>query len=170
MEVTDSKLFVGNLAWTATEEDLKQHFGQFGNIQQVEVMRDRFTDRARGFAFVTFATAEEAINAVNNTEGREFMGRPLKVNVARPREERPAGERRSFDGPRRSGPGGPGGGGRGGFAPRRPYSGGGGGDRGGSFGGDRPKRRFDSNDRFGDDRGRSERPRRDQDGFGDSNY
>jgi RNA recognition motif-containing protein len=149
----DNKLFVGNLAWGATEEDLSQYFGQYGKIQQVEVMRDRFTNRARGFAFVTFESPEEAQAAANTTEGKEFMGRPLKVNVARPREDRPAGERRSFDGPR----GGNGGGG-GGFRPRRPFSGGGG---GGGRGGD-DRRRFDRNDRGGDRGGY----RGDRGGFG----
>jgi RNA recognition motif-containing protein len=164
MDVNDSKLFVGNLAWSATEEDLKQYFGQFGNLQQVEVMLDRVTGRARGFAFISFATTEEAVNAVNNTEGKEFLGRPLKVNIARPREERADGERRSFGGPP-----------RGDFRPRRPFGGGGGG------GGDRPKRHFDRGssggggrggfDRGGD-RGGNRRSDRGgyKDGFGDSNY
>ena len=133
----DNKLFVGNLAWGAAEEDLQQYFGQFGKIQQVEVMRDRFTNRARGFAFVTFETPEEAQAAADSTEGKDFMGRPLKVNVARPREDRPQGERRFNDGPR-------GGGNRGSFRPRRSFNGGG--DRNSNFG-DRPRRRFDRDDR-----------------------
>ncbi|MDR2513352.1 MAG: RNA-binding protein [Puniceicoccales bacterium] len=138
----DNKLFVGNLAWGAAEEDLQQYFGQFGKIQQIEVMRDRFTNRARGFAFVTFETPEEALAAANNTEGKDFMGRPLKVNVARPREDRPQGERRFSD----NGPRG-GGSNRGGsFRPRRSFNGGGG-ERGGSGYGDRPRRRFDRDDR-----------------------
>ncbi|MDR1498060.1 MAG: RNA-binding protein [Puniceicoccales bacterium] len=138
----DNKLFVGNLTWDATEEDVRQYFAKFGNVQQVEVMRDRFTNRARGFAFVTFATGEEAQNAVNNTEGREFQGRPLKVNVARPREENSGGERRSYDAPRG------GGGDRGGFRPRRPFNSfNNGGDRRG--GNDRPRRRSFDRDRGG---------------------
>jgi RNA recognition motif-containing protein len=136
----DNKLFVGNLAWGVTEEDLNQYFGRFGKIQQVEVMRDRFTNRARGFAFVTYETPEEAIAAVNSTEGQEFMGRPLKVNVARPREDRPPRERRDFDGPRG---GGGGGGDRGGFRPRRSFNGPRGGGGGGGGYDDRPRRRFD---------------------------
>ncbi|MDR1817440.1 MAG: RNA-binding protein [Puniceicoccales bacterium] len=146
----DNKLFVGNLAWGATEEDLQKYFGQFGTVQQVEVMRDRFTGRARGFAFVTFATPEEAQGAVNNTEGKEFQGRPLKVNVARPREENPP-PRRDFNG----------GGDRGGFRPRRFGNdrggfnrggrGGGGYDRGGDRG---PRRRdFDRGGRGGFEEG-----------------
>ena len=117
----ENKLFVGNLPWAATEDDIRAHFAQFGEVTGVEVMRDKFTGRARGFAFVTMASNEHAQSAIAKTEGIDFMGRPLKVNVARPREERP-----SFGGGDRGGFGG--GGGRGGF--------GGGGGRGG-FGGDR---------------------------------
>lgn len=118
----DNKLFVGNLAWATTEDDLNAYFGQFGTVETVEVLRDKFTGRARGFAFVIMATAEDAQKAIENTEGREFQGRPLKVNVARPLEEKP---------PRR---------GNGGFRPRfggnAPRSGGfGGNSRGGSRGG-----------------------------------
>lgn len=103
----DNKLFVGNLAWETNEDDLKQHFSRFGTVDSAEVMRDKFTGRARGFGFVVMSTPEEAQVAIENTEGAEFMGRPLKVNIARPREENaPVRERRSF-------------GERGGFAPRR---------------------------------------------------
>ena len=140
----DNKLFVGNLAWAATEEDIRAHFAQFGEVSTVEVMRDKFTGRARGFAFVTMANGEAAQAAIAKTEGVEFMGRPPKVNVARPREERPAfggGDRGGFGGERRGGFGG-GGGGRGGFGgERRGGFGGGrggfGGGRGGFGGGDR---------------------------------
>ena len=124
----DNKLFVGNLAWETNEDDLKQYFSQFGTVESAEVMRDKFTGRARGFGFVVMATAEEAALAVEKTEGVEFMGRPLKVNVARPREEGAPRERRSFGGNR-----GGFGGGRGGFGGRR--EGGFGGGRG--FGGRR---------------------------------
>ena len=86
----ENKLFVGNLPWAATEEDIRAHFAQFGDVTTVEVMRDKFTGRARGFAFVTMASNEHAQAAIAKTEGFDFMGRPLKVNVARPREERPA--------------------------------------------------------------------------------
>lgn len=103
----DNKLFVGNLAWETNEDDLKQHFSRFGTVESAEVMRDKFTGRARGFGFVVMSTPEEAQVAIENTEGAEFMGRPLKVNIARPREENaPVRERRSF-------------GDRGGFSPRR---------------------------------------------------
>ncbi len=141
----DNKLFVGNLAWAATEADIRAHFSQAGEVTSVEVMMDKFTGRPRGFAFVTMGNAQQAQDAIAKTEGVEFMGRPLKVNVARPREERPAfggGERRGgFGGGERRG--GFGGGDRGGFGggERRGGFGGGrggfGGDRRGGFGGDR---------------------------------
>lgn len=118
----DNKLFVGNLAWAATEDDIRAYFGQFGVVESVEVLRDKFTGRARGFAFVVMATAEDAQKAIENTDGREFQERPLKVNIARPREEKPP----------RYGNGG-------GFRPRF----GGNRDRGeGGFGGDRPRGGF----------------------------
>ena len=126
----ENKLFVGNLPWAATESDIRAHFSQGGEVVSVEVMMDKFTGRPRGFAFVTMANAQAAQDAIAKTENIDFMGRPLKVNVARPREERP-----SFGGdrPRSGGFGGGGGGGsRGGF--------GGGGSRGGfGGGGDRPR-------------------------------
>jgi len=128
----ENKLFVGNLPWAATESDIRAHFSQGGEVVSVEVMMDKFTGRPRGFAFVTMANAQAAQDAIAKTENIDFMGRPLKVNVARPREERP-----SFGGdrPRSGGFGGGGGGGsRGGFG------GGGGGSRGGfGGGGDRPR-------------------------------
>ncbi len=128
----ENKLFVGNLPWAATESDIRAHFSQGGEVVSVEVMMDKFTGRPRGFAFVTMASAQAAQDAIAKTENIDFMGRPLKVNVARPREERP-----SFGGdrPRSGGFGGGGGGSRGGFG-----GGGGGGSRGGfGGGGDRPR-------------------------------
>jgi len=125
----ENKLFVGNLPWAATESDIRAHFSQAGEVVSVEVMMDKFTGRPRGFAFVTMGNAQQAQDAIAKTENIDFMGRPLKVNVARPREERPAGG--GFGGgERRGGFGGGGGGGRGGF-------GGGGGGRGGFGGGGR---------------------------------
>lgn len=85
----DKKLFVGNLAWATTGDDLKAYFGQFGTVESVDVLCDKFTGRARGFAFVIMATPEDAQRAIENTEGREFQGRPLKVNIARPLEDKP---------------------------------------------------------------------------------
>ena len=151
----ENKLFVGNLPWAATESDIRAHFSQAGEVVSVEVMMDKFTGRPRGFAFVTMGNAQQAQDAIAKTENIDFMGRPLKVNVARPREERPAGggfgggERRggfgggrggfgggAGGGERRGGFGG-GGGGRGGFGGGERRGGFGGGDRGGCGGGDR---------------------------------
>lgn len=116
----DNKLFVGNLSWDASEDDLTELFGQFGQVEEVAVMRDRFTGRARGFAFVTMGSAEDAQNAINQLTGQEFMGREVRLNVARPREE--GAPRGNF------------GGGAGGGS-RRPSGGGGGGGFGGPRGG-----------------------------------
>ena len=120
-------MFVGNLPWSATEEDLNQLFSRFGTVESVEVLRDKFTNRARGFGFVTMSTGEQATAAVAGTEGQDFQGRPLKVNIARPREEGGERPRRSFDGPREGGFGG----GQGGGGERRSF----GGPRDGGFGG-----------------------------------
>ncbi len=145
----ENKLFVGNLPWAATESDIRAHFSQGGEVVSVEVMMDKFTGRPRGFAFVTMGNAQQAQDAIAKTENIDFMGRPLKVNVARPREERPSfggGERRSGGfggGERRSGGFGGGRGGFGGGGERRGGFGGGGrggcggGERGGFGGGDR---------------------------------
>ena len=142
----ENKLFVGNLPWAATEADIRAHFTQGGEVVTVEVMMDKFTGRPRGFAFVTMANAQAAQDAIAKTENIDFMGRPLKVNVARPREERPSfgGDRpRSggFGGGDRGGFGGGGGGSRGGF--------GGGGSRGGFGGGERRSGGFGGGDRGG---------------------
>jgi RNA recognition motif-containing protein len=118
------KIFVGNLSFNASEEDIKAVFGAFGVVTEVFLPVDKFSNRPRGFAFVTMeddAAADKAIAEVNDTE---IDGRKVAVNEARPKEERPAGERRSFGGPRRDSRGG----GRGGFGGGR---GGFGGGRGG---------------------------------------
>lgn len=126
MFVMDNKMFVGNLPWSATEADLESLFSQAGQVQEVSVMRDKFTGRARGFAFVTMATEEAATAAIRMFEGQSFMGRPLKVNIARPLEDNPP-PRRRFSGGNGGGNGG-GGGGR--------FQRGGGGHRSGGYGRD----------------------------------
>jgi RNA recognition motif-containing protein len=121
-------LFVGNLPYQATEDDLRTHFAQVGNPTQIVRPLDRETGRARGFAFVEYAERKEAEEAIKKFDGQLFMGRPLAVSEARAREDRgPGGPPRpggSYGAPR---PGGFSGGGGG-------YSGGG----GGGFGGPRP--------------------------------
>src|SRR4051812_11416760 len=99
------KLYVGNIAYGTTSEDLIETFGQYGTVTQAQVVMDRETGRSRGFAFVEMADgAEEAINSLN---GAQFQGRALTVNEARPREDRP-----------RTGGGSGGGGDRGGYGRR----------------------------------------------------
>ena len=122
----NSKLYVGNLPFASTAQDLEALFGQVGTVSVVEIIFDKFTGRSRGFAFITMANGDEAQKAVEKFHGFSLEGRALAVNIARPREERP---------PRQFGPGGGGGGGgfRGG--PRRSGGGGGGGYRGERSGG-----------------------------------
>ncbi len=104
-----NKLFVGNLSFDTTENDLQDAVAAFGTVTETNLMMDRMTNRPRGFGFVTMASAEDAQKAIDGLNGKDLGGRALTVNVARPREDRPAG-----------------GGGGGG---RREF--GGGGDRGG---------------------------------------
>ena len=86
-----NKLYVGNLSFQTLEIDLHELFAQAGAVSEVALMQDRMTGKSRGFAFVTMATPEEAQNAIQMFHGKEFQGRPLTVNEARPREERPPG-------------------------------------------------------------------------------
>ena len=111
------KLYVGNLAFETSGDNLRQHFEQAGTVETATVVEDRDTGRSRGFGFVEMATAEGAAAAIEQFNGKEFGGRALTVNEARPRVERGGG----------GGYGGGGGGGRGGY-------GGGGGGRGGGGG------------------------------------
>ena len=86
-----NKLFVGNLSFNTTENDLQDAFAAHGTVTEANLMMDRTTGRPRGFAFVTMASDEEAQKAIDALNGKELDGRALTVNVARPREERPAG-------------------------------------------------------------------------------
>ena len=115
----NSKLYVGNLSFKTTEDELRSHFGQYGSVTDVYVAMDKMTGRPRGFAFVTMGTEEEAKQAAEKVNGTELGGRQLTVNEARPKEDRPGGG---------GGYGGGGGGGRG-------YGGGGGGGGRGGYGG-----------------------------------
>jgi len=118
------KLYVGNLPFSATEDQIHEYFAQAGvNPSAVNMIRDRFTGQSRGFAFVEIANDEEADRAVGSLNGQNFGGRNLVVNEARPQQERGGG------GGGRGGYGGGGGGGRGGHGGR-----GGGGGRGGDRG------------------------------------
>ncbi|HEX7176526.1 MAG TPA: RNA-binding protein [Pyrinomonadaceae bacterium] len=122
------KLYVGNLSFQTSSEDLQQLFGQAGTVESASVVEDRETGRSRGFGFVEMATAEEGQAAITQFNGKEVNGRALTVNEARPREDR-GGRGGGGGGGGRGGFGGGGGGGRGG------YGGGGGGGRGGYGGG-----------------------------------
>jgi RNA recognition motif-containing protein len=121
-----TKLFVGNLSFNTTENDLQDAFAAHGQVVEATLMMDRMTGRSRGFAFVTYSTPEEAQKAIEAMHGAQLDGRALTVNIARPKEERPPGGGGRDRGPRREGGGG-GGYGGGGY--------GGGGSRGGGGGG-----------------------------------
>ncbi|MCX6887117.1 MAG: RNA-binding protein [Verrucomicrobiota bacterium] len=107
-----AKMFVGNLSFSLTENDLQDAFSAYGSVVEANLMMDRATGRPRGFGFVTMSTPEEAQKAIDALHGKDLGGRPLTVNIARPREDRPAG-------------------GGGGGGPRRDFRGGGGGGGGG---------------------------------------
>lgn len=109
-----NKLYVGNLSFETTSQQLQELFAQAGTVQSASIVEDRDTGRSRGFAFVEMSTNEEAAAAISQLNGKEVSGRALKVNEAKPRENRGGG--RGF-----------GGGGRGG-------------DRGGNYGGHREPR------------------------------
>jgi RNA recognition motif-containing protein len=122
-----TKLYVGNLAFQTTSEDLQELFAQAGTGQSASVVEDRETGRSRGFAFVEMSTNAEAAAAIDQFNGKEIGGRALKVNEAKPRETRTGSSGRNFGGGNRGG----GGGG---------YRGGGGGNSGG--GGNRREPRW----------------------------
>lgn len=112
----NKKLYVGSLPYSVTEDQLRDMFTEFGALESVRIITDKYTGQSKGFGFVEMANEEDAQKAIDGVNGREMNGRTLVVNEARPEEKR------SFGG------GGGGGGGRGGF-------GGGGGGRGGFGGG-----------------------------------
>ncbi|HEX8369426.1 MAG TPA: RNA-binding protein [Pyrinomonadaceae bacterium] len=113
-----TKIYVGNLSFNTSTQDLEDMFGEFGTVQSTNIIEDRETGRSRGFAFVEMSSNEEAQAAIAALNGKDMDGRSLTVNEAKPREE----------GGGRGGSRGGGGGGRGGY-------GGGGGNRGGGGGG-----------------------------------
>ncbi|MEJ7863438.1 MAG: RNA-binding protein [Pyrinomonadaceae bacterium] len=111
------KLYVGNLSFNTTTQDLQDMFGEIGTVESTNIIEDRETGRSRGFGFVEMSSNEEGQNAISTLNGKEIDGRALTVNEAKPRESNGGGGNR-----------GGGGGGRGGY-------GGGGGNRGGGGGG-----------------------------------
>ena len=86
--MNQNRLFVGNLSYQTMQDDLQEYFAQAGVVTSVNLMQDKVTGKSRGFAFVEYATAEEASKAVEQFHGKEFQGRALTVNIARPKEER----------------------------------------------------------------------------------
>ena len=111
-------IYVGNLVFDVSEEDLKEAFEQFGEITEVRLIMDKFSGKSKGFGFIEMPSKEEAEKAIEEMNGKEFQGRAMNVNEAKPKTDRGG----------RGGRGGGGGGGRGGF-------GGGGGRGGGRRGG-----------------------------------
>ena len=103
------KLYVGNLAFQTTSQDLQQLFGQAGTVESASVIEDRDTGQSKGFAFVEMSTEDEAAAAIEQFNGKEVAGRALKVNEARPRENRGGGGGRGFGGGGNRGGGGYGG-------------------------------------------------------------
>ena len=110
------KIYVGNMSYEVQEEDLREAFGEFGQVDSATIIMDKFSGRSKGFGFIEMASKEEGQAAIEGMNGKDLKGRALNVNEARPQEKT------------RDGRGGSGGGGRGGF-------GGGGGGRGGEGGG-----------------------------------
>jgi RNA recognition motif-containing protein len=106
----ENKLYVGNLSYSTTEDDLRNLFAQVGSVQSVALIKDRDTGRSKGFAFVEMSTSGEAQKAIEQFHGQDYQGRQLTVNVARPKEERPrfegGGGRSGRPGGGRSGGGG----------------------------------------------------------------
>jgi RNA recognition motif-containing protein len=121
----NTKMYVGNLSYDASDSDLRELFEAHGTVSDVFIVKDRESDRPRGFAFVSMETPEEMNAAIEGLNGAEFAGRALTINEARPREERPQG------------------------------GGGGGYNRGGGRGGDRGGRGGDRGGRGGDRGGRN---------------
>ena len=137
-------LYVSNLAYTVSDDDLRNVFEAYGAVTSARVINDRETGRSRGFGFVEMPNDHEAIAAINDANNLDLSGRPMKVVEARPKEARPQG-----------GGGGGGGGGRsfgGGGGQRRDFDGGGRRDFGGGGGGGRSKDRDWDRERGGKDR------------------
>jgi RNA recognition motif-containing protein len=122
-----TKLYVGNLSFRVSDDDLFEHFSQAGSVESANVVMDRETGRSRGFGFVEMASEDDANSAIAQFNGQEYDGRNMVVNEARPRENNGGGGNRGGGGGR-GGYGG-GGGNRGGGGGRGGYGGGGGGGR-----------------------------------------
>lgn len=91
--VNAKKLFVGNLSWNLTSDDLREVFGEFGTVEEAVVLTDKFSGRSKGFGFVTMSSAEEAAAAIEGLNQKEVDGRAMVVNVAQPPKPRMGGDR-----------------------------------------------------------------------------
>jgi RNA recognition motif-containing protein len=118
-------IYVGNLPYTATEEDVTDLFAAYGPVERVKIITDRETGRSKGFAFVTLGDQSQLNASIEALDGQDYQGRALRVNASEPKEARPGGFRS----------GGGGGGGGGGYGGERRGGGGGGGYKGGGGGG-----------------------------------
>ena len=94
-------IYVGNLSWGTSEEDLQKAFGTFGQVQSVSIVKDKFSGESRGFGFVEMPDTTEADQAISSLNGTDMGGRNLTVNTARPRTEERRGSHDSYDGRRR---------------------------------------------------------------------
>jgi RNA recognition motif-containing protein len=91
-------IYVSNLSFNVTDEDLKSYFAEYGEVSSAKVITDKLTNRSRGFGFVEMSDDAAAQKAIAELDGATVDGRAIKVNVAKPREERPSNNRRSFAG------------------------------------------------------------------------
>ena len=121
-------IFIANLSFRVENDDLNKLFEEYGEVASAKVITDKFSGRSRGFGFVEMNDEAQANKAIEELNGVELDGKVIAVSVARPREERPAGERRSFGGDR--------------GGERRSFGGDRGGDRGGNSYGDRKPKRY----------------------------
>lgn len=96
--MSQAKIYVGNLSYDATSDDLENFFAKFGEITDVKLIIDRETNRSKGFGFITFATQDSAQAAIENTNGFDFMGRKLRVNSANDKGGSGGGQRRQYQG------------------------------------------------------------------------
>jgi len=102
----EAKLYVGNLPYNTVDADLQTLFSQAGTVKSAQVIKDRQSGRSKGFGFVEMSSQEEAQSAITMFHGKDYSGRPLTVNIARPREDRPGGGGGGGGGYRNSGSGG----------------------------------------------------------------
>ncbi len=93
----DNKLYVGNLPFSTTEDALRQTFSQWGTVEEVKLITDKYTGRSKGFGFIMMENGEQAQKAIDNQDQKDFEGRAIKVNIAKPMEQRPRNNSRGGD-------------------------------------------------------------------------